>query len=314
MRVSEKDSDRTVEVHIRVKGTKEPLPEFGEYVDEGDKAICCYVPVEEKQAIWISCTLSGTVSTLASPQSQADHEQTQTIWCDAIVDGILRKANTYSAKGVTYLKKKKMDTEQFMYKITDTNFIDTDMLVDQITPGVITTPGDMTETIGTIELRMYVTRELKVNHTPRGIEKYYNTSDSDDVQRTEFRMIRPTLQMIFQQDSALLEATKIRREQQRVDAARPGKEPWAIFRFHYRTIGKYLFDNNLNTWLTASQSPSSMSANWTCPLIRLSSPKISPTLVLLTSSRSHHCLSQQRKTTVMLPLQRQFHQRLLIPP
>jgi hypothetical protein len=47
MKVIEKATDRKAEAHIYVEGQVLPLEEYGEYIDPGDKAICCYVPLEE---------------------------------------------------------------------------------------------------------------------------------------------------------------------------------------------------------------------------------------------------------------------------
>lgn len=127
-----------------------------------------------------------------------------------------------------------------MYKTETSTFLDTDMFADQIGTGVLVTPGEMTETIGTIELRVYVTWELGVEYTPRGIDKYHNLGENgNEVQRAEFKTIRPTLQMAFEQDSAILDSNSITRKQRKIDQPRPGKGPWAIFRFHYRTPGKH---------------------------------------------------------------------------
>jgi hypothetical protein len=75
MKVAEKESDRTAEVHLRAGAIVDPLAEFGEYVDPDDGAICCYVPVpvEEKQKIWISGKFSGTVSLFSNTRNRANH-------------------------------------------------------------------------------------------------------------------------------------------------------------------------------------------------------------------------------------------------
>ncbi|KAH7401836.1 hypothetical protein DE146DRAFT_631127 [Phaeosphaeria sp. MPI-PUGE-AT-0046c] len=222
MRVIEKGTDRTAVVNINVDGRVKPLEEYGEYVDPDDKAICCYVPVEVKQKIKFSGKFSGT---------------TQVIWYDAVIDGVHRKASSYSAKTISHQKNKKLDTEKFMYMTTTTDPIETDMIVGEMSTGVVITPGEMTETIGTIELRIYITRQPSVTYTPRGIEKYDSLGNGDDeVQRAEFKAIPPTLQMTFEEDATPMEHAKINREQRKLDDERPGKEPWAIFRFHYRTM------------------------------------------------------------------------------
>lgn len=61
MKVTEKGTDRTAEAHIHVEGRVSALEEYGQYVDGHDKAICCYVPVEEGHKVKIEGRFSGTV-------------------------------------------------------------------------------------------------------------------------------------------------------------------------------------------------------------------------------------------------------------
>ena len=61
MKVLEKATDRRAEAHIYVDGRVHELEEYGEYVDPVDKAICCYVPIEEGHRVKIGGRFSGTV-------------------------------------------------------------------------------------------------------------------------------------------------------------------------------------------------------------------------------------------------------------
>jgi hypothetical protein len=61
MKVIEKATDRKAEAHVYVEGRVLALEEYGEYVDPIDKAICCYVPVEEGHKVKIEGRFSGTV-------------------------------------------------------------------------------------------------------------------------------------------------------------------------------------------------------------------------------------------------------------
>lgn len=134
---------------------------------------------------------------------------------------------------------RKIDTEKFLYKI-EKGIVDTDMVVGPLI-GVTTTQGDGTETIGTLELRLYVTRQLDVSHSLGDIKKYSNAGgniEDDDAQLAIYRQIHPSFLMRFDQNSELLIKAKNSREQTRLDAKRPGTEPWAIFRFHYRSEGQ----------------------------------------------------------------------------
>ena len=62
MKVQEKGTDRKAEVHLHVHETVDDLQEYGEYVDPVDKAICCYVAVEEGNIIKVTGRFNGTVS------------------------------------------------------------------------------------------------------------------------------------------------------------------------------------------------------------------------------------------------------------
>jgi hypothetical protein len=63
MKVQEKGTDRRAELHMHVQEKVEELPEYGQYVDPDDQAICCYVPVENGNIIKIAGKLHGTVCT-----------------------------------------------------------------------------------------------------------------------------------------------------------------------------------------------------------------------------------------------------------
>lgn len=61
MKVIEKGTDRTAYVHIYAKGRVDPLEEYGQYIDSRDRAMCCYVAVEEGHEIKIDGRFSGVV-------------------------------------------------------------------------------------------------------------------------------------------------------------------------------------------------------------------------------------------------------------
>ena len=62
MKVVEKDTNRRAQVNVYVEAKLEALSEYGEYIDARDKAICCYVPLEEGHQVKIGGRFSGTVS------------------------------------------------------------------------------------------------------------------------------------------------------------------------------------------------------------------------------------------------------------
>jgi len=63
MKVIETDSDRRAQVHVYVDGRVAALEEYGEYIDPRDKAICCYVAIDEGHKPRIGGRFTGTVRT-----------------------------------------------------------------------------------------------------------------------------------------------------------------------------------------------------------------------------------------------------------
>jgi hypothetical protein len=159
---------------------------------------------------------------------------------DAVVDGVHRKAGSYIAKSVHSQKHKKIDTETFLYKI-DNGIIDTEISVTSLS-GIKLLQGEGPETIGTMELRLFITRQLGVSHALNDIQTYSartgHMEDEEDEIAT-YKQIEPKFCMEFDKNSALLDKPRTTREQSKMGARRPGTEPWAIFRFHYRSKGIY---------------------------------------------------------------------------
>lgn len=150
-----------------------------------------------------------------------------------------RKASTYSAQTVHAQKNKKIGTETFLYN-NDEDIIDTDMLVAPLQEA-IASRGEEPETIGTMELRLSITRQLGVSYTIGDVQTYSDLRGSieEETEHTiSYKQVAPTFQMSFEKNSAPLDRTKASRELRRMDTARPGTEPWAIFRFHYRSKGE----------------------------------------------------------------------------
>jgi hypothetical protein len=63
MKVIEKDTNRSAQVHLHALGVVNPLDEYGEWVDPADNALCCFVPVEGGQKIKVEGRFAGTVGT-----------------------------------------------------------------------------------------------------------------------------------------------------------------------------------------------------------------------------------------------------------
>lgn len=155
-----------------------------------------------------------------------------------MVDGVCRKANSYAGKSVQVQKNKKLDVETFLYQASD-GVIDTQMSVAPYT-GTTILNKEAPETIGTIELRVYITRQFDVEHVIEDACTYDKVKENSDASTAvaNYKDVPAQYQMIFEKNCSTLDAPKGNREKKRVHAKRPGREPWAIFRFHYRTKGE----------------------------------------------------------------------------
>lgn len=167
--------------------------------------------------------------------------QTLAVAYDCIVDGVCRKANAYAGKSVQLQKNKKLDVESFLYQTPD-GVIDTQM---SVTPyaGTSILSKESPETIGTVEIRVYITRQFDVEHTIDNASTYDNVDEGSEPASSvaDYKDVPPQFQMTFEKNCSTLETGKSKREKKKVYAKRPGTEPWAIFRFHYRTKGRLLF-------------------------------------------------------------------------
>lgn len=159
-----------------------------------------------------------------------------------VVDGVYRHSHTYLGRSVSLQKNKKLDFETFLYQTSD-GVIDTEMKVAPFTPIMTTPVKQAPETIGTLELRIYVLRSFGDEHTLGDVQTYYKINDDAEDESEEFptyRVIAPDFRMTFETNCAALDKPRATREKKKMDSKRPGKEPWAILRFHYRSKGEYL--------------------------------------------------------------------------
>ncbi|RAR15926.1 hypothetical protein DDE83_000723 [Stemphylium lycopersici] len=162
---------------------------------------------------------------------------TLTVVHDAIVDGVLRKSSWTVAKNVRLQTNKKLDTERFLFRADD-GIIDSEMTVAPLS-GVTSAQAEMQETIGTMELRLYVTRQLSVFHAVENNKNYYVSSEEITGNGSEnfvhYKRIPPTFQLDIEKNSAPLGKPADNGHRKKMNQSRPGKEPWGIFRFHYRS-------------------------------------------------------------------------------
>ncbi|KAI2482879.1 hypothetical protein Ptr902_05196 [Pyrenophora tritici-repentis] len=219
MKVVEQNSDREASAHVYIEGKLVELKEYGQYVvPNNGKAIGCYIPIDEGEKLRIRTWFSGT--TLA-------------ITHDVLIDGTLRKTHPYMGKAVSKQKQKKLEFGKFLYA-TDKGVLDTVITASQL-QGIESTQSDAPEIIGTIELQLHIIRQLDDYHTIEGICTYNDDTKEKDKAAVNYKLIAPSLRMIPEKNCRVLQPQEAQREQRRLHSRRPGTEPWAIFRFHYRT-------------------------------------------------------------------------------
>ncbi|KAF2854661.1 hypothetical protein T440DRAFT_551738 [Plenodomus tracheiphilus IPT5] len=171
MKVVEQATDRTAHVHMYVEGKLVPVSEYGDYVDLADNAICCYVPLEEDQTIRVGGRFSGT-------------------W------PFPTKTASLAPKTVHYQKNKKLDTTTFLHK-TENGSVDAKIAV-ALLEDVTLSQGKETETIGTVDLRLYITRQLGVSHTVKSMKKYYAANghpEHSTKPSVVYNLLAPTFQL-----------------------------------------------------------------------------------------------------------------------
>lgn len=227
MKVFEENTDRHAEVHLHIEGQIEPLDEYGEWVDK-DGAICCFVGLKTDERVNLKGKLSGT---MLSAQY------------DFVIDGVLRKSVQHIGRstGGGSFKNKKLDTDKFLFQ-TGKGVIDTEIIVREL-PNDIKILQSEPSAIGTIEMRVSVLRQPNTEHS----SPYYPTSfdvEGDQYDKEKpmgFVLLPPDLSMTFQENSKQpLEQRTVKRAKKTMSLTRPGKEIWAIFRFHYRKHGRPL--------------------------------------------------------------------------
>lgn len=152
-----------------------------------------------------------------------------------------RKTISSSARSIHNQKNKKIEVDTFLYK-TSKGIIDTTMLVAPISMAGLS-QNESSGVVGTVELRLYVTRQLDVFHKIQDVQSFDSpASQIEPISQHTMgnKKVRPTFHMVFEKNCAPLDTARLAREQRKIKAPRPGTEPWAIFCFHYRSKGECL--------------------------------------------------------------------------
>lgn len=187
---------------------------------------------------------------------------------DLIVDGILRKACNKASKAVKQQKSEKLDIDTVLYKTQDgsgTQLLDTTMTIGPASSLIFTQDDHAAENFGTIELHLYVLRTFGTEHALNSdfctyLDKVDSDDDEEDYTEEEeedhelkesrdpkkrreeaaYRSIAPEFRVNFEKNCQEIDMKAANAYRKKLVAKRPCKEPWAIFRFHYRSFGLYI--------------------------------------------------------------------------
>ena len=98
--------------------------------------------------------------------------------------------------------------------------------------------GDLDD-IGTIELQICVLRSFGEEHVLCDVPAYYDVKcDGQDLDSPAgYYKIAPQHMMKFEENCVTLDNRQANKAKRAMNSKRPGAEPWAIFRFHYRSEG-----------------------------------------------------------------------------
>lgn len=158
---------------------------------------------------------------------------------------MLRKANNMTSKAVKAQKGVKLDIEEALYQkddgLSETKIIDTQMKVVPVSGYSLTKNVDTLETVGTIEVRLYVLRTFGAEYPRDAVMSYLDDDEDekDDMGRLKatYQTIAPDLMIEFEENCQELDKKSVNAWKKKLSTKRPSKDPWAIFRFHYRSKG-----------------------------------------------------------------------------
>jgi hypothetical protein len=159
-----------------------------------------------------------------------------------VVDGIYRKTGSFASKSKAVSKhnNRAFDCDKFLFQ-TENGVIDTVMMVASAS-AINTSQEDLRESIGTVELRVYLVRLFGEEHSVGHVQTYNDLKGpvgNDRKKMATYKTIAPDCRMTFDENCVALTQTNATKNKKKMDMPRPGKMPWAIFRFHYRSRGQF---------------------------------------------------------------------------
>lgn len=138
-------------------------------------------------------------------------------------------------------KNKRLDADKFLFKTETGSIVETELFVTKL-PADVSIDNKVANCLGTIEARVYVLRRFGDEHALQDKDPYYSVvgeahNPDGDV---GCEIIAPEFTITYTKDASAHEHGVAARIKRKMNSKRPGHEPWAIFRFHYRSIGIYL--------------------------------------------------------------------------
>lgn len=139
-------------------------------------------------------------------------------------------------------QNRRLIVDKFLYQFKGKlpGLLDTDLKVGPAPQIAPVQDIDGPETIGTIELRLFVLRAFSESHEIKDILSYdmaATPGEDDNPTRIAYKGIPQDYIMTFHKDCTPLARGKACSFQKKMEEKRPGKKPWMIFRFHYRSKG-----------------------------------------------------------------------------
>ena len=105
----------------------------------------------------------------------------------------------------------------------------------------VTPIANAQEEVGTIELRVSALRRFGDSHALADTVPYYNVDEEgvSDQKVAGYKVVEPQFQITYDKTALAFKGSKLKVRQNNMNAMRPGKEDWAVFRFHYRRECEY---------------------------------------------------------------------------
>jgi hypothetical protein len=154
------------------------------------------------------------------------------------------------SKAVKMQKGVKLDSEEALHQVdgglNDTKILDTQMKMIAVSGFNFTKDDEGLETVGTIEVRLYVLRSFGAEYPlDTTVLTYLDDKNDEENEHMDgksalYKTIAPDYMVEFEKNCQEVDKKTSNAWNRKLNTKRPSKEPWAIFRFHYRSKGAYI--------------------------------------------------------------------------